>query len=282
MAYREEKFVFNEEERFRVFETKEEQGELHCHACLELNYIESGKGTYVIDGKMYPIETGDIFVINNSEHHIAIHQDETVRMTVLVFDMDFLWRNPMGARGLKPFFNRSDNFSHRIIRGQYRYEEMYHAFLCMKKEYAEGNLHKNFVAESAAQLLLTLLYQHYDENREIAGNDSYDYASGAIQKAFSYIHEHFMEKITLEDVAQASSLSRTYLSRHFKKMTGQTLFDYIQQTRIKYAAYLLKTGRDSVAKIAVDCGFESVSYFNRIFKKCYGMSPGQYRKTGKE
>lgn len=278
MSYREEKFSFSEEERFYLFSTEEKQKELHCHNCLELNYIENGKGTYVIDGKLYPIETGDIFVINNSEHHLAIHDGAPLRMTVLVFAMDFLWKSPFGAECLKPFFNRNKNFSNRITSRENRYEEMRNTFLCMKKEFADGNPKEWIVAEPAAQLLLSLLYQHYNEKKEITESEAYSYASGSIQKAFSYINEHFAEKITLEDVAQASSLSRTYLSKYFKNMTGQTLFAYIQQTRIKYASYLLQTGEKSMTDIALESGFESVSYFNRIFKKYYGVTPGQLRK----
>lgn len=277
MPYRKENFTFQEEERFLLFTTAEKQEELHCHNCLELNYIVSGCGTYMIDGKLYPIEKGDIFVINNSEHHLAIHK-EPVCMTVLVFAMDFLWKSPLGAECLKPFFNRNQNFSHRITAKEFRYEDICYAFRCVSKEFSIHDSGESMVAESAAQLLLAQVYRYYNEKQEIEEKDSYNYMSGSIQQAFSYINEHFAEKISLEDVAEASSLSRTYLSRYFKKMTGQTLFNYIQQTRIKYASYLLQTGQTSITQIALDCGFDSVSYFNRIFKKYYGITPGQYRK----
>lgn len=290
MEYREEKFSFAEKEYVRMFQSDRHQEMLHCHSCLELNYVEKGSGTYIIGGKLYEMEPGDIFVINNSEHHLALHKSEDLMLTVLILETGHLWNASFDADYLKPFLGRNRSFSNRITASEGDWQKMSRVFDWLKEELLseEGNSEESLqdrkkenclVTEAAVNLLLALVYRHYEEKEELADgrNANADYLLGPIGKVFSYINEHFMEKITLEELAKECSLSRTYLSRYFKKLTGQTVFSYIQQTRVQYAAYLLKTSKMSVAEIAVESGFETVSYFNRIFKKNYGISPGKMR-----
>lgn len=296
MSLKEEHFTFKDGETFHLFSTLAKQEELHCHNCLELNYIEKGQGTYIIGGKIYPIEAGDIFVINNSEHHLAVSAGEAIQMTVLVFGMEFIRRTPFAADYLKPFVHRDVGFSNRISSGMEGYEHMLPVFLCMKKEafgqeadvvetkdnqanvQSERVKESKMITEAAANFLLALLYRHYNSKKELKDSKQGGYAFDSMEKAFSYINEHFAEKITLEELAKVTSLSKTYLSKSFKKFIGQSLFEYIQQTRVQHAGYLLQTSQKSITQIALESGFETLSYFNRIFKKYYHISPGQFRK----
>lgn len=298
MAYRQEKFEFQGNEYVRMFQTSQRQKELHCHNCLEINYVECGTGTYIIGGKMYPMEPGDVFVINNSEHHLALHGEDPMTLTVLVLDTGYLWKSPSGVDYLKPFLSRNSNFSNRIGAGDIDHRAIVQTFQRLKEEYfreepmetdrfqkeagEDREWAGRLVGEAATNLLLALLYRYYNKKKEIGrevGKEAgCNYLFGPIEKVLSYIHEHFSENITLEQLARESSLSRTYLSKYFKEITGQTLFTYIQQTRVQYASYLLQTGRKSIAEIATDSGFETVSYFNRVFKKYNGKSPSQFRE----
>lgn len=278
MDYRQEIFQFNEDSHFHLFQTSKKQEILHCHDCLELNLVEEGSGRYIIGGKLYPIMAGDIFVINNSERHLAIHEGEELRLTVIVFDSGYVG-NKYGQNYLLPFFGRKDNFSNRITPQSRGYEEMLEAFRCMKRESSASRTGWQMVMEAAANMLLSLLYRYYQEQQEIEtvqGNAYQPY--GRISRALEYMDLHFAGPVTLEQLAQETSLSRTYLCKCFKDLTGQTLFEYLEQVRIQHACYLLQTTEEPVFAVAMDSGFESVSYFNRTFKKRCGVTPGQYRK----
>lgn len=291
MQYKEEKFSFLDKEYVRMFQSDKRQETLHCHNCLELNLVEKGSGTYIIGGKLYEMEPGDIFVINNSEHHLALHNSEDLTLTVLVLESGHLWRSPSGVDYLKPFLGRSESFSNRITSAEEDYVQMKQVFEWLKQELlleidvSDENVDNIWekedmlVVEATVKLLLSLLYRYYEKKEELAGGkpNSTDYLFGPIGKVFSYINEHFAEKITLEELAKESSLSRTYLSRYFKELTGQTLFSYIQQTRLQYASYLLQTSKKTITEIAVESGFGNLSYFNRVFKKTYGRAPGKFR-----
>lgn len=282
MAFIHETFEFENNFRFYLFQTSEKQKELHCHDCLELNLAEQGKGTYIIGGKLYPIREGDIFVINNREQHLAIHGEEGLSLTVLVFDLDAVWKSRYGKEYLKPFLNRSKNFSNRITGQEEGYEMLLFAFHCLKQEAKSRRTGWQMVMESSIHLLLSFLYRYYNEKREIKEEDSPDSMFGRISRIFTYIDGHFAENVTLAQLAEEMAVSRNYLCKCFKQTTGQTIFAYIEQVRIRYACYLLYTSQKSVADIAMESGFGSVSYFNRVFRKHCGVSPGQYRKGAAE
>lgn len=276
--FKQEAFLFSGESHFKLFQTSEKQEMLHCHNCLELNLVESGAGKYIIGGKLYPICPGDMFIINNSERHLAIHEGEELTLSVIVFDSDYVWKK-YGQDYLKPFFQRRDNFSNRIYRGCEGYEELLRAFCFMKEEEQSKRAGWQMVMEASANLLLALLYRHYNENQELDEQQKgMQHSFGRINRALEYMDTHFQERITLEQLARETALSRTYLCKCFRDITGQALFEYLEQVRVQHACYLLQTSEKPVAQVGMEAGFETVSYFNRVFKRCCGCTPGQYRR----
>ena len=98
-----------------------------------------------------------------------------------------------------------------------------------------------------------------------------------IQKARSYIDEHWAEELSLGEVARAASTSPNYFSEKFKEATGMNFVKYVARTRFEKAATLLQAADLRVSEIAFATGFQSLSQFNRIFKKFAGKSPTEYR-----
>lgn len=100
----------------------------------------------------------------------------------------------------------------------------------------------------------------------------------AIRIAKNYITEHYREDISLSTVAEIVNLSPVYLSRLFKKEEGINFLDYLNQYRIDIAKRMLKEEiKYSVMDIAEESGFSNTKYFSRIFKKCVGITPSEYR-----
>jgi AraC-like DNA-binding protein len=93
----------------------------------------------------------------------------------------------------------------------------------------------------------------------------------------TYIEGHYGEALTLLDVARAVSFSQAECCRIFKKVTGQTIFSYLQSYRLTKGTELLQAGFP-VSQIAYEVGFCSTSYFIEVFKRQFGMTPLQYRK----
>ena len=99
----------------------------------------------------------------------------------------------------------------------------------------------------------------------------------AIWKARKYIDEHSREELSLTRVAKAVNMNANYLSENFKQVTGIKFVDYVAHARFKNACDLLRNPRLRISEIAFAVGFQSLSQFNRVFKRFSGESPTQYR-----
>lgn len=105
--------------------------------------------------------------------------------------------------------------------------------------------------------------------------------SPPVQKALIFIDANLAGNLSLSILAEALNVSNSYLSSLFRKETGQTLTEYINQRRIRHAMHLLETTRLQIQTIAQHCGIVDVQYFSKIFKRIAGYSPKEYRNARK-
>ncbi len=98
-----------------------------------------------------------------------------------------------------------------------------------------------------------------------------------IWKARQFIEQHSDEEISLTKVAKAVHISPTHLSEKFRQVTRVNFVDYVARTRFDKACELLADGDIRVSEIAFEVGFQSLSQFNRVFKRLSGKSPTAYR-----
>jgi AraC-like DNA-binding protein len=99
----------------------------------------------------------------------------------------------------------------------------------------------------------------------------------AIWKARKYIEEHADEELSLTEVAQVVNMNANHLSENFKQVTGTNFVEYVARTRFANACGLLRNPNLRISEIAFAVGFQSLSQFNRVFKRLSGKSPTQYR-----
>ena len=102
-------------------------------------------------------------------------------------------------------------------------------------------------------------------------------ASKSIITCIEYIYAHITEPITIDDLAEYTGLSASYLSRLFKKETGVSVSDYVREKKIEKAQHLLKYCDYSLIEIANYLSFSSQSHFIQLFKEFTGMTPKKYR-----
>src|SRR3982750_2227462 len=99
-----------------------------------------------------------------------------------------------------------------------------------------------------------------------------------ILRARNFIRECSADSLSLRGVARAAGLSAGHLSEKFKNVTGSKFVDYVAQVRFEKACECLAKEQRRISEIAFEVGFQSLSQFNRIFKKLSGKSPTQYRQ----
>ncbi|MCL2699823.1 MAG: response regulator [Defluviitaleaceae bacterium] len=116
--------------------------------------------------------------------------------------------------------------------------------------------------------------------------ERYRHCKKEVRDALVFIHQSFTEKITLDDVAKAVNLNRSYLCRLFKQETGGHMFGYLNDLRMKKAAALIEEGIEAgdvyIREVASAVGIDDQFYFARVFKKYHKMPPSEYVKHIKD
>ncbi|MDO5601959.1 MAG: AraC family transcriptional regulator, partial [Oscillospiraceae bacterium] len=95
----------------------------------------------------------------------------------------------------------------------------------------------------------------------------------AVKKMISYLREHFLERITIDELCADTGYSRFYLCHSFKKMTGNTIIQYVNFLKCQHARSLLLEGNHSVSESAALSGFKNDSYFTKTYKAVFGRLP---------
>ena len=101
-----------------------------------------------------------------------------------------------------------------------------------------------------------------------------------MKRLLEYMEEHYGERITVEDGAQLCFYSNSHFMKYFKQYMGVPFTQYLNEFRLEKAAGMLLTTTEPVTAVAQRCGFDNISYFNRLFRRKYGKTPGEYRKKG--
>ena len=136
----------------------------------------------------------------------------------------------------------------------------------------------------AVQEFFSILYElsKYDDARELATSSfakvGVESESKRILKVKNYIDEHYKEEISLDQLAKLVGMASTAFSRYFKQRTAKNISEYIVDIRLGHAARLLVDTSDSISEICWRTGFNTLSNFNRLFRKRKGCSPTEFRE----
>ena len=96
------------------------------------------------------------------------------------------------------------------------------------------------------------------------------------------MERNFCSRISLGDIAKAVSVNSSYLSRLFKNDTGINAMDYLNKIRMENSARLIREGKFSLKSIADEVGIQNYNHFFKLFKKCYGITPGEYKQKAEK
>ncbi|MGE6573827.1 response regulator transcription factor [Paenibacillus xylanexedens] len=145
--------------------------------------------------------------------------------------------------------------------------------------------HQLFTDSLAQQLYLKSVHSIFDfmkwahliTKRTIETIKETQRSEGVADKAKRYIHENYSKDLNREDVAASVFLTPDYLAKVFKQETGMTMKEYLNACRIAAAKLMLIDSRLSIGQIAMETGYENISYFSTVFKKLAGETPNAYR-----
>lgn len=151
----------------------------------------------------------------------------------------------------------------------------YEAALTLSDEYIQ----KLEQLQDYDAVTLLLVQAFFDYTQQVASIRGLNANSRLARRVAGYVQEHVYEQIRLDDLAQYIGNNVSYLSRMFKKDTGKTLNDYINEVKIEEAKRLLSATDRSIADIAMSLGYSTQPYFTTLFKKRTGMTPAEFRES---
>jgi AraC-like DNA-binding protein len=282
LLYRKDIILLPKEFAFDFFETEgsrlTDKPMLHFHDCLELNYIEEGNGINYIENNRYTLVPNDFYVINNLEHHMAVSAG-FLKMKVIVFDPKLIWNNnPFDYEYLKPFYSRNILFSNRIASEDPLAPEILYLFKKIEREWLNRLEGYKMVIKGLLTELLAIFYRYFKTNNSF-GEDtlSFHKSYDRLRDVLDYINNEPESDFTLDKLSGIALMNKTYFASYFKKVMNVTVFEFIENVRISYACMLLRTTGSNITDIAFQCGFNSVTHFNRIFKKHLLVAPVHFR-----
>lgn len=108
------------------------------------------------------------------------------------------------------------------------------------------------------------------------------YDEERVRVALEYIQENYSEDISLKDIAMSINISKSECCRSFKRVLNITPFEYLMEYRVLKSTQYLCNSNDSIANIALNVGFNGISYYGKVFKKYMNCTPSQYRRNNKK
>jgi AraC family transcriptional regulator len=140
---------------------------------------------------------------------------------------------------------------------------------------SENNRLFDIKASNLMSLILTELSEY---KMNPSNSDNYTHYNSIITSAINYIDNNYQSKVTIDEIASLSHISKFHFSRLFKKFTGVTPYEYLISYRINQSKIFLKTTELSVSEIGFKSGYNDVNNFIRDFKKYVGVTPLKYKK----
>ena len=251
---------------------------LHWHNDVEIIVIKKGCGIISVDTKPRVVKAGDIVLVRPGQlHSISQHGKDCMEYENILFKSSLLKSTGYDLcndKFIQPLFSGSLNIC-PVINNQTPYyppvitaiNEIDH--LCDLRPYA----YQLSIKAHLFQILYTLV-SNCGQNKIKPINQK---SLKKIKTILSYIANNLQENIAIEDIANYCFYSKSYFMKFFKETMGVSFIQYLNDYRLEIAAELLTTTTDNILDIAFATGFNNISYFNRCFKKKYGVSPRKYR-----
>lgn len=246
---------------------------VHSHQFYEIFYILEGSISHTLNGETRILHAGDAVFLNLDDIHsfqreegntckhrdIIIHTSFfDILCSFLGEEFHFAYHNNLLPKILSFSLEQMENYERRITN----------AILT-------SNMKSEYRLASTRALCISLL-NHLVEER-IRHNDAY-YPMW-FRELLGRFHMNDFLRVGLDDILEPFHFNKSYLCRRFRQYTGYTMTEYLNQIRLQQAAFQLQYTDNTILSVCNNVGFSSVSYFNKLFKQTYGVSPKFFRKT---
>lgn len=251
----------------------------HWHPEIEFTLILDGEILYQINDRTYHLKEGDGIFCNANMLHTGRHAGDgdcsylsvTVSPALLYgYEASLLqtkYVQPLTENLLFPAvpFSPDVSWERDVLACLETIRQLY------------GNPPRSYELRVLTELyrIWILLFDNLDPE---AGSSGDTRELERLRQIIAFIHGHYMDHITLEDISGCVNMCKSECCRLFRRNMDQSLFDYLLHYRIRQSIGLLTRGRDSITDISWQCGFSSPAYFSKLFRKFMGCTPREYAR----
>lgn len=251
----------------------------HMHDEYEIYYLVDGERCYFIGSQIYHVEKGSLVFINRNQIHQTVqyknfHHERIAMMLSESFLSDFL--AVAGELSLPAFFQKNQGVLKLNAPDQDYVLSLLNGIAAEMSKQDPG-FHTIILTKLARLLIFCQRFRRH-ASTDASGSLSASVTHQKVSEVASYISSHYTEASSLDSVAKHFFMSKSYLSRIFKQNTGYTVNEYINISRIQEARKLLMESDMRITQIAEAVGYDSITYFEKIFRSHTGTSPLRYRK----
>lgn len=266
----EHSFTFNE-----VRIDPQHQIGMHQQHSWELSYIIVGSGTRTIGDTTEPFHCGELALVPPEIPHCWIFNNYDTDEKGNIINITLTFENHFLENCTTAFPEMSETI--------FKIRSITNAIL-FQKEKADCIIStlRNMTDESEAERIASViriltLIATGEELRIIGRHQNQDKNGVILNKIMTYIICNARRTITIDDISTHIGMNRSSFCIFFKRATGESFVNYLNEVRIEMACEILKRQHSNISEIGYRCGFNDIPYFNRVFKRLKGISPKEYR-----
>ena len=245
---------------------------------MEIIYIKKGRGNVTLDFDNHYVEYGDIIIVLPGQMHgISRLGDYTMEYENIIFAPEMLMsvtQDTISEEFFTPFMSGKITFNHIISKDSPNYNNISG---CLNRADKIG---ENF-PRGYKLAIKGVLYEFFYELYQVCSLEAPDKSNKNIDRIkdiVKYIETNYDKPISIAEIAGVTGFSESHFMKFFKTIMGTSFVDYLNDYRLSMASRMLVSSDDNIIDIAAHCGYDNLSYFNRIFKKKYGITPSAYRR----
>lgn len=256
---------------------------LHWHSDMEIIYIKKGQGQVVVDLTSYPVRAGEIVLVSPGRlHSIAQQNGCAMEYENIIFQLELLLSAAGDLCG--------EQFFLPLLYGQVSLpvhltarHSCYHKAARLLDEIDRFSACKEPISALGIKGKLFELFYLLFQNCAPAPLPKRPLKSlETLKTILTHVKNHYQKTLTVADLAQVCGFSCSHFMKFFKKHMGTSFIEYLNDYRLTMAAQMLLASAEPIVVVAGASGFENLSYFNRLFKRKYKMTPSEYRKAGND
>lgn len=258
--------------------------DMHWHEEIQFTLLIRGRMKMQVNGVIYNVGPSEAVFVNRNCVHMTYDMSEDACYVSIAFPykiLGFFTGSRMEQEEVLPYvnyfsmpsllFNNQEKWMRKVLDLLWDIQTLFRD---------RGALHREYRISLMLNTVWLTMLENCEEMRQESGHGSIQRLD-RVKAMLTYVADHYMEKISVSDMAKAAGISESECSRCFHDMTGKSPKQYLLDYRVTRAAELLNQTDDPVTSIAMDTGFGDTSYFVQYFRKKMGVTPKEYRMRGK-